>query len=110
MSEHHIILKIETERGYMAAEFHCRAEDLAPALAGFHAATKDELMQAVLAVQPPCQLVVDGFEIGGATLPEQLALLGRMFPPRTTAEDARSIISGAVVLGLLGQIQTKGEA
>lgn len=102
MSEHHIILKIETERGYMAAEFHCRAEDLAPALAGFHAVTKDELMQAVLAVQPPCQLVVDGEMIGGATLPEQLATLGRMFPPRTTAED--------VVLGLLGQIQTKGEA
>lgn len=98
MSEHHIILKIETERGYMAAEFHCRAEDLAPALAGFHAVTK----QAVLAMQPPCQLVVDGFEIGGATLPEQLATLGRMFPPRTTAEE--------VVLGLLGQIQTKGEA
>ena len=97
MSEHHIILKIETERGYMAAQFHCRAEDLAPALAGFHAMTKDELMQV-----SSSWIVVDGFEIGGASLPEQLATLGRMFPPRTTAED--------VVLGLLGQIQTKGEA
>lgn len=73
--KHHIFLRVTKEHGSITAEYDIDGPDMSAGLVGLRSTAKHLLNEAPIFFQ------VDGRDITGATLGEQLAAAEQMFPP-----------------------------